>query len=66
MLSGEQAYNEVKQIWMDQISKYPNNVTVLMNAADYLRFANEALANQLMEKAKAIDPKTVSEKQLSK
>lgn len=56
-------YDQVKQLWLDQVQKSPQNAVILRNAARYFKVSDAAISKDLFEKAKAIDPKpTLDEK----
>ena len=51
------AYGEAKEAWQKQLEDKPNNLKILENAASFFDKHDRETAKQLLEKAKAIEPK---------
>jgi hypothetical protein len=51
------AYDQVKQLWLEQVQKHPDNALVLRNASGYLQINDKALSKEFLERANKIDPK---------
>lgn len=58
-LHSEQVLNEICQAWLRQVELFPNDATVNSNAAHYLLFINDEVAEKLLLKAQALEPDNV-------
>jgi tetratricopeptide (TPR) repeat protein len=52
------AFEEGKALWLAQISKQPNNTTLLSKAAGYCTLSDEETAERLLRQAEALEPKS--------
>lgn len=50
-------YQRAKQLWLQQVEKFPTNVKVLINAAEYMSFWDVKIGRELLEKALLLDPR---------
>lgn len=53
---GQDHYRELKDAWLAQAKRYPRSISVLTNAATFFRFNDPHLSEELLLKAKEIDP----------
>jgi hypothetical protein len=51
-----EGYQRCKQLWLEQVDKHPNNQRILTNAAQFLLFFDEKIAQELLERSLALDP----------
>lgn len=51
-----EGYQRAKQLWLEQVEKHPNNQRILTNAAQFLSLLDSKIAQELLEKALALDP----------
>ena len=51
-----EAYIEIKRKWLALIEQYPNNTKIIGNAANFVLLADRDLADELLERAKKLDP----------
>ena len=58
MLSSEN-YARMRQAWMSQVQTHPGDANVLINAARFFDSTEDAKAEELASRARAIDPKNV-------
>jgi tetratricopeptide (TPR) repeat protein len=52
-----EVYLEAKQLWLKQVNKYPQNTSVIRNAANFFLISESAIAEQLLKKAQSLEPK---------
>jgi len=52
-------YLRGKQLWLQQVEKYPANARVLRNAAQYFSLWDKQLGRQLLEKALLLNPSDI-------
>jgi len=51
------AFEEGKALWLEQISKQPDNTTLLGKAAGYCTLSDEETAERLLQQAQVLEPK---------
>jgi len=51
-----EVYYEAKKLWITQTETYRTNMAVLTNAADFFLIHDEEIAEELLKKAKALEP----------
>ncbi len=56
ILDGE-AFVQGKKLWLKHVEEEPKNLDILGNAADYFLICETDTSEQLLQKAKALDPK---------
>lgn len=49
-------YEEVKEAWMSQIDREPENATLLGHAADFFMFGDRRTSIKLLERAQSLEP----------
>ena len=54
-IDGE-VYDQAKALWLKHIEKSPKNIKILINAANFFRFTDKPLSENLFKKVKEIDP----------
>jgi hypothetical protein len=52
----DKGYAEAKQLWLDNLSKYKGNTTVIANAASFFMITEMPLAEKLLKDAAALEP----------
>jgi hypothetical protein len=53
---GTEGYQRGKQLWLTQVEKYPDNLKVIRNAAEFVTLWDMPLGRELLEKALRLDP----------
>jgi len=51
------AFEEGKALWLEQVSKQPDNTTLLGKAAGYCTLSDEETAERLLQQAQVLEPK---------
>jgi tetratricopeptide (TPR) repeat protein len=54
--SSTDGYQRGKQLWLQQVENHPDNQRILRNAAQFLLLSDGKIAQELLEKAWALDP----------
>lgn len=52
-------YFQAKKLWLDQIKKMPNSISILHNAVSFLSIHDKALAEELLMKLMKLVPSTL-------
>ena len=50
------AYAEIRQLWLAQVARFPDNPAVLANAASFVEITDQELADGWLKQARALDP----------
>jgi len=51
-----EGYQQAKQLWLAQVQKHPDNVTIVRNAAEFVSLWDRALGRELLEKVLLLEP----------